>query len=482
MTKTKTESTSTNLTINPVEIRSWELGTMTAEEQLTDAGNAYQLVRQFGDQIYFVPAWGWLVWDGRRWKKSDHDEMIRAAIATARYIREAALNIDDHSAALAMSKWGSRSLSEPRLRAMVNLARSIPSIAADPDDFDNDPWLLNVENGTLDLRTEILQNHSPSDMLTKMAGTYYRPDAECPTWLGFLNRIMDGDQDMVNFLKQAVGYSLTGDISEQCLFFMHGSGQNGKSTFINTLEELLGDYSAKTPMNTLRSRNFDAIPNDVARLVGERLVSAAEISNGMYLNESLVKDLTGGDTITARFLRKEFFEFKPTFKIWMYGNQVPIIRGTDNGIWRRINLIPFSVAISGKERDNNLGAKLLRELPGILNWAIQGCIEWQKSGLLLPEKIKDATRTYRNEMDQVSRFLDEKCVLDPNASVTKANLHEVYKSWCEANGELTEKISGFGRLLSKRGFSKNDRSTGGTRIWRGIGLIDNSDESDKEIQ
>jgi putative DNA primase/helicase len=246
------------------------------------------------------------------------------------------------------------------LRAMVDLARSEPGIHVSPDDLDRDPWRLNVLNGTLDLRTGELEPQDPDDLITKLAPVEYDPEAKCVTWLGFLDRIMDGNQDLIDFLQRAAGYSLTGETTERVLFVLHGVGRNGKTTLLESLQAVLGEYAKVMAAEMLMARKNDGgIPNDVAALKGARLVTASEAEEGTRLGEAKVKQLTGGDTITARFLYGEFFSFRSEFKIWLATNHKPDVRGTDKAIWDRLPVVPFSVRIPDEEVDARLPQKLL---------------------------------------------------------------------------------------------------------------------------
>jgi putative DNA primase/helicase len=265
-----------------------------------------------------------------------------------------------------------------------------------PDVFDNDPYLLNVNNGTIDLKKGILKPHDPTDLITKLVPVDYDLNAEMPLAKEWLLEVMDGNQEMVSFLKRAVGYSLTGDTREQILLICYGVGANGKSTFFGLIQELLADYATATSTSTLMVKRTESIPCDVAMLKGARFVAAAEAEAGQHIAESLVKQLTGGDVITARYLHSNPFTFKPTFKIWMAVNHKPVIRGTDVGIWRRIRLIPFTVVFPDHKQDKTLPEKLREELRGLLAWAIAGCLEWQKSGLGVPDEITKATGDYRS--------------------------------------------------------------------------------------
>ena len=247
--------------------------------------------------------------------------------------------------------------------------------------------------------------------ITKLAPVNFEPDAACPRWLEFLSRIMDGNEQLIDFLQRAVGYALTGETSEQCLFIFYGSGANGKSTFLQTMSYVLGDYSMSTPTETLLVKRRGAIPNDVARLKGARFVIACEADAENRLAESLIKQMTGGDTISARFLHQEWFDFEPTHKVFFGTNHKPVIKGTDYAIWRRIRLVPFEITIPEGERDKNLPEKLKAEADGILAWAVQGCLVWQQQGLGVPEEVKAATDSYREEMDILGEFLKDRCRL-----------------------------------------------------------------------
>ena len=292
---------------------------------------------------------------------------------------------------------------------MLVLAQSEPDIPARITEFDTDPLLLNCANGVLNLATGELMPHAPARRLSKITTIAYDPMAACPLWLEFLDRVMGSDDDMIDYLQRAMGYTLTGHTGEQCLFFTHGNGANGKSVFLEILLQMAGEYGTNARADSFMVKQQSGIPNDIARLVGMRFVGVNETETGQRMAESLVKDLTGGDTISARFLHREFFTFRPEFKLWIRGNHKPSIRGTDDGIWRRIHLIPFEVQIPEAERDPNLPEKLHAELPGILRWAVEGAIAWQRDGLRVPEKVKAATSEYRTEMDRLADFIDEKC-------------------------------------------------------------------------
>lgn len=438
--------------------------------KLDDIGNGERLARRHGAGLHYVKEWGWLTWDGKRWKQ-DRGEVAKMAKETARSIfAEAAeaAEAEKDELAKAIAKHAAGSASQYKRSAMIESCASEPGIPANPQQFDGDPWLLNCQNGILDLKTGELKPHDPQAFVTKMAGAEYDPGATCPRFLAFLDKVFNADQKVIKFIQRAVGYSLTGNVGEQCLFFPHGLGKNGKSVFTGTLQAVMGDYGLKTPTDTLMLRHFDnSINNDLARLAGARVVVAAELAEGKRLNESTVKDLVGGDIIAARYLHKEYFEFAPSFKLWMYGNHKPIIKGTDEGIWRRIKLIPFTVVIPESERDPNLLEKLKGELPGILAWAVRGCLAWQEGGLKTPAIVDAATAAYRAEQDILATFLEECCILELGAKVTAGELFKAYETW---GGDLNKRR--FSQTMAERGYLTNGRDGAGRALYHNIGLLE----------
>jgi P4 family phage/plasmid primase-like protien len=458
----------------------------------SDYTNAVRLVKGHGQDLRYCHPWKqWLIYTGQRWIIDDTSEVMRRATRTVK-VMAAELQHMDNAQAKAWLHHIKKSLAAPRLNAMISLAESEPPLPITPAQLDANPWLLNCRNGTLDLRTGMFQSHRREDLLTKQIDVDYDPHASCPNWLGFLYRIMGGpsaDEDgneegllerheratsLVAFLQQLVGYSLTGDIAQHILIFLYGTGANGKSTFSETMSAMLGDYFQKAPTQLLMHRDRGGTGTaspEMARLFGSRMVIAAEISEGQRLNEAQVKDLTGGDTIVARHLFKEFFEFRPTHKLWMYGNHKPVIRGTDPGIWRRVHLIPFTVKIPEDEQDPHFREKfLMPELSGILNWAVQGCLDWQRNGLNVPEAVEAATNSYRTEMDVLHHFFNDRCVILRDASVRVSVLYAEYRKWCEANQETILNQRDFSMRVAERGFERN-RGAQGYHYWRGIGVF-----------
>jgi putative DNA primase/helicase len=447
-------------------------------EKLTDLGNAYRFARRHGDGLrYSPPRSMWLVYTGQRWEWDELGEARRLAKETARSIWTEVLEAADSSEKSAIAKWAKQSESAARIEAMIRLAQTpFPdglSLGVRLAELDGDPWLLNVRNGAVDLRTGKLLNHERQRLLTKMAPVVYDPTADCARWREFLDLIFAGNTELVSFLRRALGYSLTGDVSEQCLFFAHGSGANGKSTLLETIRRLLGDYARTADPELLLIRRSEAHPTYLADLAGARFVTSIEVEEGRHLAEALLKWLTGGDKLKGRFVFRDFFEFPPTHKIWLAANHKPIVRGTDHAVWRRIHLIPFAVCMSDVTTpDPHFVAKLRTELPGILCWAVQGCVEWQSEGLRPPAEVVGATEAYRAEMDWLAAFLKDQCVTDAKASVTARDLYKAYAEWAEANGERPVSQKVLGARLGERPrqpFSRGRTSNGAT-IWHGLRL------------
>ncbi len=443
---------------------------------LSDLGNAELLMRQHGDDMRFNYSDGrWYLWRDTHWAPDTTEQVKRWAHEVIRQMMTEAEAIEDEQIRKAVQKHARWSESEHGTRAM--LAQAQPYLGLMTEVLDNDGWFLNCQNGTIDLRAGELLPHRREDYITKIASVAYDPNASCPNWRKFLLRIFSENVELIAYVQRAAGYSLTADVSEQCLFFLYGTGCNGKSTFVETLVRILGNYQMKAPTEMLMSKHYGAgIPNDVARLPGVRIAVTAEIEQGRKLAESRVKDLTGGDTLTARFLHKEFFDFQPTHKLWMYGNHKPTVRGTDEGIWRRIQLIPFTVEIPADERDPHFRERALEpEFQGILTWLVQGCRRWQQHGLQPPKEVVLATQAYRGEMDVLTAFIEECCIVGENAEAQSTALYVRYKERCELLGEHPISHRTFGEELRRRGLDHLHRRTG--EYWIGIGLLDTTHES-----
>ncbi|HEY1956030.1 MAG TPA: phage/plasmid primase, P4 family [Polyangiaceae bacterium] len=426
----------------------------------SDTRNAERLIEWFGPNLRHVPKWNkWLTWDRARWTESPQ-RALAAAVQTARMmldeatteIERAKLAFEDvrthdeedderkdaenklDRAEKAYS-WAARSQNRNGIHAMLDVAATHKDVETFHEALDQHPLKLNVANGTIDLVTGELGPHIREDLFTMVAPVAFDSTAKCPTWDAFLERAMAGDRMMILYLQRIAGYLLTGSVKEHALFFFYGGGANGKTTFTNTLMRLLGDELAgPMPRDMLFAKSEHATRE--ASLFRRRLAVASEVGEGKRLDESFVKDITGGDVISARRMREDFWSFFPTHKIVMFGNHKPIITGGDDGIWRRIRLIPWLVQIPEAERDQSLPEKLAAELPGILNWAIAGCLEWQRIGLTPPESALEATSTYRAEQDSLGEFF---AMLEfgpdhPEFRVTRAKLRATYEAWCEEEG------------------------------------------------
>jgi putative DNA primase/helicase len=434
---------------------------------LTDVTNASRLIRDHGQDLRYVALWNrWLRYDTGRWGNDETCQIETLAKNTIHRLLRDAIDILDPDLKKRAIKEIVASERSSRIEGMIRMARS--DVALQPHQLDSDPWLFNVRNGTVDLRTGQLQPHNQADLLTKQAPVDYDPDAKAPAFQKFLEHVVP-DSDVRHFLRRAIGYTLTGHTAEQILLILYGHGSNGKSTLIETILHMFGDYGQQSPPETFLEQRNSGIPNDVARLMGARFVSASEISDGRRLNESLVKRMTGGDTMTARFMRSEFFEFQPQFTPWISANHRPEIRGTDHAIWRRVKLVPFDIQIPDEEQDNTLKPRLRSELPGILAWAVRGCLDWQMDGLQEPEIVKAATAEYRGDMDVLGGFLEDRCLTAEGYSEASADLYRAYQDWTKTTGTEAIPARTFGLRLGERGLQQLRTHSG--RHWTGIRLV-----------
>jgi len=437
----------------------------------TDAGNAEAFELLNGQRFrYDHSRRRWLVWNGRFWKADDDNEADRAALITARARRAAAASAKSTDEAKKRFDWALRSEQVWYREAMLTSAQSLRSVATTSPDFDQDSFLLTVGNGTLDLRTGVLRKTDPKDLVTRASGIDYDPSDECPRWREFLDEVFAGDHDLIQFIQRAVGYSLTGDTREQCLFVLWGAGANGKSTFLETVRKLLDGHVVATPFSTFMTHNNQSTPrNDLAALRGARLVLASEVGHKARFDESVVKRVTGQDTIACRFLYGEFFEYKPQFKIWLATNYKPIIHGTDIAIWRRIKLVPFTRQFDKSNADRRLLEKLEAELSGILAWAVEGCLAWREHGLGDASAVDSATTQYRQESDQFGRFLTDRCLREKRYETPGRMLFEAYFEWCLQEGEKPVTNPTFAGILAERGMTKKRGSKG--VVYQGVGLV-----------
>lgn len=434
----------------------------------TDIANAARLAKRHGLSIHYTAAAGWLIWTGCRWCEDPKNVRIQAlAKETALAIFDEIKDATDRDA---MMKHAKRSQAKTSIEAMIALARSEPGTLAEITDFDTDVMLFNVSNGTIDLRTGALRPHRREDLITRISPIEFNPQAECERWDAFLWQVLGKDEDLYRYARRLVGYLLTGKTSEQVLHFLYGLGANGKSVFCEILEALLGEYAIVVSPELVMVRRHSGIPNDIARLRGVRAAFMNETTQGAKFDEAKLKDLTGGDTLTGRFLHQEFFDFPPTHKIVIRGNHKPVIAGTDDGIWRRLRLIPFLVSIPPDEQDHQLIDKLRAELPGILKWAIDGCLEWQQEGLKPPQVIVDAVKEYRDESDTLGRFITEHCNTSSKLAQVKSSIFfERYQRFCESSAERWLPAKELPHEMQRRGFQQK-RTTAGV-LYLGIDLI-----------
>lgn len=443
-------------------ILSRELEKRASKYKLTDCGNAERFAARHASDVRFCHPMGkWLVWDGTRWRFDVTGEIERRTKETVRHIYEEATAASDADERKSIAKWAHSSEAAYRISAVTKLSGSESGIPVLPDELDADHWVLNVSNGTLDLRSGELRPHQRSDLITKLAPVEYDQEAKCPTWLEFLNTIFESNQNLIDYVQRLLGYCLTGNVSEQVLPILFGVGANGKSTLLGVVLEMFGDYGMKAPPDLLLARRGDAHPTERADLAGKRFVAATETGEGRRMAESMVKELTGSDRIRARRMREDFWEFSPTHKILIATNHKPFIRGTDHAIWRRIQLIPFDVTIADDDQDKNLPAKLCDEFPGVLAWCVQGCLDWQQSGLRPPDNVHIATNQYRVEQDVLAAFMAECCVEGDGKNVRAGELYDIYKEWCGRTGERTLSMMKFGQAIGGREIKKN-KSNG---IW-----------------
>ena len=437
---------------------------------LTDMGNAERLAEHYGHVLrYCYERKCWLTWTGKVWEWDTGAKVTILAKLTVRNIYHEAGNEPDEKKRKELADHAKRSESDHRLNAMINLAQSEPGIPVKVTELDTDPWLFNCLNGTIGLRTGQLLPHRKEDLITVLVPVQYQPDAQCPRWLSFLDRVTGGDSDLAAYLQRAIGYSLTGDTRSQVIFLLYGLGNNGKSTFTMTIRKLMAGYAERLDADDLmvKDRKLGGGPKEgIANLRYKRYVVGSELQDGKRLDVSLVKDMTGGETVKGRRLYEHEVEFMPTFKLWLYGNHKPIIADSTLSIWRRVKQIPFNVIIPDTEIDPDLPSKLEVELPGILAWAVKGCLDWQQYRLIEPEAVATATASYRHEQDILGDFLEDCCILEPLATIPKSDLKEEYQRWCQDNSvePVTQRI--FRARLVEKGIGEG--RIGKARYWRAI--------------
>ncbi|SFB02895.1 putative DNA primase/helicase [Collimonas sp. OK607] len=424
----------------------------------TEDGLATAFTLRYGEDWRYCAQWGkWLVWTGIRWNP---DQLLYIQHLSRNICRAASLKADT-------PRLRARLASSSTISAVERIARSDPKHASMAEHWDADVWLLNTPSGVVDLRSGVIRTHNRADRMTKVCTAL--PQGHCPTWRGFLSDVTGGDAELMVYLQRMVGYCLTGVTSEHALFFLYGTGANGKSVFVNVIATILGDYAANAPMDTFMETRSDRHPTDLAGLRGARFVASIETEQGRRWNESKIKTITGGDKVSARFMRQDFFDYTPHFKLVIAGNHKPSIRNVDEAMKRRLHLIPFTVTIPPERRDGKLTEKLLQERDGILAWALEGCLLWQRTGLKQPQSVMDATEEYFEAEDAMGRWIEDRCVLHSNAKALTFELFNDWKQWAEANGEFLGAMRRFSDALLARRFEKW-RNSSGVRGFVGIGL------------
>lgn len=441
----------------------------------TDTGNAELFAYHYENVLRYNRATKrWYVWNGVRWQVDTHNGVAELALQTIRLRQQAFHKADDDEQRGNKYNWAVQQENFVKREAMLNIAKEMRPFLTTADDWDQDPYAAAVLNGVLDLHQGTLVPAKPEAYLSKALGTRYDPAAMCPRWTQFIDEVFNHDEELIAYVQRAIGYSLTGDTREHALFLCYGGGKNGKSVFLSTLSKLYGDFGATTSFATFEAGNRDQT-NDLARLKGIRFVAISEANEDRMINEARVKSVTGGDRISCRFLYGEFFEYTPQFKIWLAMNHKPIVRGGDDGIWRRMHLIPFTQKFDGEREDKTLTAKLEAELPGILNWAREGLAQWRKHGLGMPAAVRQAVSDYRTESDVVGTWLEEAVIITGNEanSTPMMQLYESYAQWARGNGLTPMSSTSFGRRMADRGLktgSVRQNKGGIVRAVKGVVL------------
>ncbi|MGO3307195.1 MAG: phage/plasmid primase, P4 family [Sphingobacterium sp.] len=426
-----------------------------------DTGNADRFIDHFGDlaRFSFIDK-KWFYYNGSYWDLDLTGNVRSMVDAMVEMMKSEPVNafgdLDLEEVEKEFGKHIKRSRSSTGKKAVVEELKHRLTVL--PNDFDKDTMLMNTENGYVDLANGVLHEHDISKMFSQQANTEFTEKIDAPEWEQFLEDIFASDFELINYIQKAVGYSLTGSTREQAMFILHGNGRNGKSLFLETISDILGTYAKTMQANSIIVKQTNGVNTDIARLKGARLVTSSEPNEGFRLDEGLLKQLTGGDKVTARKLYGDEFEFNPQFKLWLATNHKPIVRGTDDGIWRRLILVPFNVQIPDHKVDKDLKYKLQREASGILNWAVDGCLKWQREGLKVPSIIENASKGYRNEMDVLEGFIAD-CLSVGSGTLPASIAYKAYKGWATDNNQYLMNSTKFGRELSMK-YPKKRINTG----------------------
>jgi putative DNA primase/helicase len=445
---------------------------------LTDSGNAELFAALYGEQVRFDHKHRrWLIWDTTkvRWIEDKEGKVRQMMKASARERHRRALDLPDENRRKNEIDWALKSESVYGINSALKLATSETPISDSGEGWDCDPWLLGMANGIVDLQTGKLRPATPKDRISKFSPVRFDAAAKCLRFQQFISEVFGSDGDLVRYLQKAVGYSFTGSVQEQCFFACYGEGSNGKTTLLEVLAYVAGDYGASVPFHALEVKHSGGVPNESLLLLGKRFVKSSETREGRRLDEGRVKAWTGGDSMMARPLYREYFTFSPTHKLWLAFNHKPVIADDSPAMWRRVHMIPFEHKFEGAQVDALLGNKLRAEAPGILNWAIEGCIAWQREGLQRPTAVQQATREYEQESDALGPFLEDHCIvdldnLDSSNCVPASHLWDAYLDWAKVNGESPMARNTWADRLKRRGFRSMEAGHEKRRVWRGLTL------------
>ncbi len=448
--------------------------------QKTDEHFAAVFIGLHGKDVLWCQLWGkWLIWNGWHWKVDDKLRVNNLAREVNKHFLEQASKEEDPKTQNLLIDYARSAAAATRMNAFLSLVK--PQVGVAPDELDVDPMLLNTPTGTIDLITGEVRAHDRNDKITKITkATFEGISADCPRWGNFLSEILNNNTELLSFMQQAIGYALTGEIRENVLFIMYGDGANGKTTLVETMMHILGDYAKSAAPDLLLQKRSESHPTGVADLMGTRFVSSVEVDDGRKMNEAQVKRLTGRDTVKARFMKQDFFDFSPSHKLFMAVNHRPEIQGMDKGIWRRIRLIPFEVEIPEEQQDQKLLDKLTEEASGILAWAVRGCLQWQQLGLGMPAVMKAANQAYQKESDVIGRFFEDCCEIGKRYETRAGKLYDLFREWCDRNRERGYAANKFGQLVGKQNNLQKVRKRLNKKscyVWQGIGLVSDTGEN-----
>lgn len=458
--------------LRKVELRLVERKPVDPLFERTEDQLAKEFADTYGEKLRFDHTRNtWFIWDGHRWKPDTDGLAYRLALRLAKARWNRAFNIPEPKEQKSAVSWARRSRTFRTLEGTLRSASKVEPVADEGTNWDRNPWLLGVRDGVVDLKTGSRRAGLPEDRITKVSPVSFGPTAECPRWMQFLGEVFLEDQALIDYVHKAVGYTLTGDTREQCFFLCYGGGQNGKSKFTKILSSLLG-RELTTTLDFDSLSLTDRPKYELADVEGARLVLAQENERRVELSSKIVKQLTGGDLISARQIRERTRRFEPIAKIWLATNHKPIIRDMTEGMWRRIKEIPFNARfVIGKNADQGLEEKLLAELSGILNWALTGCIKWQQEGLEPPKAVLDAVQEYREESDKALAFIKGKCIFDPTFRVSAADLQAAYNNWLNANPNAPPYDALTASLRGRSCVCKNVRMDAKqVKVWHGVAL------------